>query len=162
MFELYQVGIAFILALVGVFAWAASSWRSKSKSQDLEVAVPEYIDFSNAGTRGFYVATTFAGEPLHRVSAHGLGFAGKSNLVVSVHGIEVYRVGERSFRIVSSSLMTVTRSTAVIDKIVEKDGLLSFRWVLGTRELETHFRFADSEARDQIALEASKLIVGAK
>jgi hypothetical protein len=162
MFELYQVGLAFIAVLIGVIVWAGVSWRKKSIAQDQELATPEYTEFSNAGTNGFYVATTFAGRPLNRVSAHGLGFAGKTFLDVSDQGIRVSRVGERSFRIDSSALLDLARSSGVIDKVVEKDGLLSLRWMLGTTELETHFRFVNSQSRDEIAVKVSKLINGVK
>jgi hypothetical protein len=159
MFELYQVGLAFITVLIGVIVWAAVTWSMRSKSQDRDLATPEYIDFSNAGANGFYVATTFAGRPLNRVSAHGLGFAGKASVSVSGQGVEIYRTGERSFRIDASALLDLARTSGVIDKVVEKDGLLSLRWKLGNSELESHFRFANSQARDEIALRVSELIV---
>jgi hypothetical protein len=162
MFELYQVGLAFAAVLLGVIAWAGLTWRKRSKAQDLEIATPEYTEFSNVGTNGYYIATTYAGQPLHRVSAHGLGFAGKAFLDVSEQGVRVHRIGERSFRIDSSSLLDLARTSGVIDKVVEKDGLLSLRWKLGATELETHLRFANSQSRDEIALRVSKLIVGVK
>jgi hypothetical protein len=162
MFELYQVGLALAAVLLGVIAWAGVTWRKRSKAQDLEIATPEYTEFSNVGTNGYYIATTYAGQPLHRVSAHGLGFAGKAFLDVSEQGVRVHRIGERSFRIDSSSLLDLARTSGVIDKVVEKDGLLSLRWKLGATELETHLRFANSQSRDEIALRVSKLIVGVK
>jgi hypothetical protein len=162
MFELYQVGLAFAAVLLGVIAWAGVTWRKRSKAQDLEIATPEYTEFSNVGTNGYYIATTYAGQPLHRVSAHGLGFAGKAFLDVSEQGVRVHRIGERSFRIDSSSLLDLARTSGVIDKVVEKDGLLSLRWKLGATELETHLRFANSQSMDEIALRVSKLIVGVK
>jgi hypothetical protein len=162
MFELYQVGLAFAAVLLSVIAWAGVTWRKRSKAQDLEIATPEYTEFSNVGTNGYYIATTYAGQPLHRVSAHGLGFAGKAFLDVSEQGVRVHRIGERSFRIDSSSLLDLARTSGVIDKVVEKDGLLSLRWKLGVTELETHLRFANSQSRDEIALRVSKLIVGVK
>lgn len=162
MFELYQVGLAFAAVLLGVIAWAGVTWRKRSKAQDLEIATPEYTEFSNVGTNGYYIATTYAGQPLHRVSAHGLGFAGKAFLDVSDQGVRVHRIGERSFKIDSSSLLDLARTSGVIDKVVEKDGLLSLRWKLGATELETHLRFANSQSRDEIALRVSRLIVGVK
>jgi hypothetical protein len=162
MFELYQVGLAFVAVLLGVIAWAGAIWRKKSKAQDLELATPEYTEFSNVGTNGFYVATTFAGQPLNRVSAHGLGFAGKASVSVSSQGVEIYRTGERSFKIDSSALLDLARTSGVIDKVVEKDGLLSLRWKLGNSELESYFRFANSQARDEIVLQVSELIVRVK
>jgi hypothetical protein len=162
MFELYQVGLAFAAVLLSVIAWAGVTWRKRSKAQDLEIATPEYTEFSNVGTNGYYIATTYAGRPLHRVSAHGLGFAGKAFLDVSDQGVRVHRIGERSFKIDSSSLLDLARTSGVIDKVVEKDGLLSLRWKLGATELETHLRFANSQSRDEIALRVSRLIVGVK
>ena len=162
MFELYQVGLAFVALLLGVIAWAGVTWRNKSKAQDSELATPEFTVFSNTGTNGFYVATTFADRPLDRVSAHGLGFAGKAFVDVSDQGVSVYRIGERSFRIDSSALLNLNRTSGVIDKVVEKDGLLSLRWILGATELETHLRFPNSLSRDEIAMKVSRLIVGVK
>ena len=161
MFELYQVGLAFIALLLGTIAWAIVSWRKKSKVQDLQLPKPDFTEYKSAGNNGLYVATTFANRPLDRVSAHGLGFAGKARVSVSAEGVQVSRTGERSFMIKRSSLIDLVRSSAVIDKAVEKDGLLSIVWKLGDSELESHFRFASSKARDEVALEVSELLVGA-
>jgi hypothetical protein len=159
-FELYQVGLAFVAALIGLFAWAGFTWRKRAKAQDHQLATPEFTEFKNVGSSGLYVATTFADRPLDRVSAHGLGFAGKANVHVSDSEVQVFRSGEQSFKIYSSALLDLSRTSGVIDKVVEKDGLLSLRWKLGEAELESHFRFANSQARDDIALKVSKLIVG--
>jgi hypothetical protein len=162
MFELYQVGMAFIALLIGIIAWAKVSWTKKEKSQNLQLPKPDFTEYIDSGTSGSYVATTFAGRPLDRVSAHGLGFAGNSSLIVSGEGVHVSRYGERSFIIRKSSLVDLVRSSVVIDKAVEKDGLLSIVWKLGDTELESHFRFANSRARDEISLKISELLVGAK
>jgi hypothetical protein len=81
---------------------------------------------------------------------------------VSSQGVEIYRTGERSFKIDSSALLDLARTSGVIDKVVEKDGLLSLRWKLGNSELESHFRFANSQARDEIVVQVSELIVRVK
>jgi hypothetical protein len=162
MFELYQVGLAFSLMLLGVIVWAGMSWRKRAKAQGLELVTPPYTDFSEQGISGYYVATTFADRPLDRVSGHGLGFAGKSNIEISDSGVQISRVGEKSFQIGKLSLLDLSRSSAVIDRAVEKDGLLSIRWKLGDTELESHFRFTSSRSRDQVAREVSNLLVGVK
>ena len=162
MFELYQVGLVFIAALIGVIAWATVSWSRRSAAQNHQLATPDFTEYTSDGSQGFYVATTFLGRPLDRVSAHGLGFAGKATISVSGSGIQVSRKGERSFEIKRSSIIDLARSSAVIDKAVEKDGLLSVIWSLGQAELESHFRFASSKTRDEVALKVSKLLVGAK
>jgi hypothetical protein len=162
MFELYQVGLAFISLLVGVIIWAGVTWRKRASAQDIQIARPAYTDFSPYGSSGFYVATTFADRPLDRVSAHGLGFAGKANIEVSEQGIKISRIGERSFWIERASLIDLARTSGVIDKVVEKGGLLSLRWKLGSSELETHLRFTSSLVRDDVAVKISNLLVGAK
>lgn len=162
MFELYQVGLAFILLLISVFVWAGVAWKKKSKAQGTEIAAPVFIEFDNQGSSGFYVATTFAGRPLDRVSAHGLGFAGKANVDVSGEGVAISRIGEKSFMIAKKSLIDLSRTSGVIDKVVEKDGLLSLRWNLGTNALESHFRFSSSSVRDEVATKITKLLVSAK
>jgi hypothetical protein len=162
MFELYQVGLVFVAALLALIAWAWAIWTNRAKAQDRQLATPVFTDFSDAGSGGLYVATTFADRPLDRVSAHGLGFAGKASVHVSDSEVQVFRSGERSFVIDSSALVDLSRTAGVIDKVVERDGLLSLRWQLGDAELESHFRFANSQARDEIALKVSNLIAGAK
>ena len=162
MFELYQVGLAFISLLVGLIIWAGVTWNKRSKAQDSELVTPTYTEFSTKGISGFYVATTFADRPLDRVSAHGLGFAGKANVEASQQGVQVSRNGEKSFLIARQSLVDLSRTSVVIDRAVEKDGLLSLRWNLGNTQLESHFRFASSEARNEVAGKVSELLVGAK
>jgi hypothetical protein len=162
MFELYQVGLAFISLLIGLVIWAGVTWSKRSKSQGGLLPVPSWIEFSDQGSSGFYVATTFAGRPLERVSAHGLGFAGRANIAISEQGVSISRVGERSFLIDKKSLLDLARTSGVIDKVVEKDGLLSLRWKLGDSEIESHFRFANAFSRDEVASKISNLLVGSK
>jgi hypothetical protein len=162
MFELYQVGLGFVALLIGIFVWAGIVWSNRSKAQSINITSPEEIDFSTRGSSGFYVATTFADRPLDRVSAHGLGFGGKATVEVLNDGINISRTGEKSFRIAKSSLIDIARTSVVIDKAVEKDGLLSLRWRLGDALLESHFRFPSSSERDQVAVTVANLLVGAK
>jgi hypothetical protein len=49
----------------------------------------------------------------------------------------------------------------VIDKAVEKEGLLSLRWKLGQAVVESHFRFPTSNERDLLGKEVANLLVGA-
>jgi hypothetical protein len=55
----------------------------------------------------------------------------------------------------------VTTGSAVIDRAVEKEGLVVIKWKLGKVELQTHFRFVNSELRLEI-LEALRPLVGAR
>lgn len=162
MLELYQVGIAFVALLVGLIIWAGVVWSKRSKLQDQQIPSPEFIEYSNVGASGYYVATTFADRPLVRVSGHGLGFAGKARVAVTKDGIFISRIGEKSFRIPVSDFIAFERSSFVIDKAVEKDGLMSLRWKLGEAVLESYLRFPNAEQKQSFESSVSKLLVGIK
>ena len=158
MLELYQVGLIAIAVLCVLIALAARSWVKKANTQNIVLAMPQFSEFVDDGDSGSYVATTFAGRPLDRVSAHGLAYAGKARVLVDDKGVQISRTGEKSFLIGKASLLSVSRSSAVIDKAVEKDGLLSLRWKLGESEVETHLRFTSAQSRDFVATGASELL----
>jgi hypothetical protein len=158
--ELYQVGLI-ALAILGAFVLLSiQAWFRRTNRQATSLASPQFTDFINNGRAGSYVTTTFAERALDRISAHGLGFSGKALVLVNEDGVQVSRKGEKSFLINKASLVGLSRSSAVIDKAVEKDGLLSLRWRLGDSEVESHFRFASSEEREIVAREVSSLVGG--
>jgi hypothetical protein len=158
--ETYQVG----LIALGVFSLlviiALVTWRRRMAAQALSLDVPVGIERSIAASNCFYVATTFSGRPLERVIAHGLAHRGHARLAVTGSGVEVSRIGEFSFLIPRADLIEVSLGSAVIDRAVEKEGLVVVKWTLGEVELQTHFRFVSSQLRSE-ALEALKPLVGA-
>lgn len=158
--ETYQVGIISlaIFTLIGLAAFV--TWRNRMKSQEQFLQAPDFIEGTTNGSKGFYVATTFADRPLDRVSGHGLAHRGVAFVEVSNKGVSISRIGEESFRIPAGDLLGVAMATAVIDRAVEKDGLISIRWRLGTEELETHFRFVGASERYRV-LEQLSEVVGA-
>lgn len=156
--QTYQVGLIG-LAVFAVFVLVAFfSWRSKGRNQEKQLPAPNFIDFSAAGASGLYVTTTFADRPLDRVIAHGLAHRGSASLELGQDGLAISRKGEKGFFIPKSDLLAITRSSAVIDRAVEKDGLLSIRWRLGEQELESHFRFVVREQRSQLVSELTNLL----
>lgn len=158
--ETYQVGLI-TLGLFSLFAITALiTWRRRMAAQALLLEVPVGIESSFAATNCFYVATTFSERPLERVIAHGLAHRGHSRLAVTGAGVEVSRVGEFGFLIPTADVIEVSLGSAVIDRAVEKEGLVVIKWRLGAVELQTHFRFVSSELRSE-ALEALKPLVGA-
>ena len=157
--ETYQVGLI-ALGLFSLFAITALiTWRRRMAVQALLLEVPVGIESSFAATNCFYVATTFSERPLERVIAHGLAHRGHARLAVTGSGVEVSRVGEFGFLIPAADLIEVSLGSAVIDRAVEKEGLVVIKWRLGAVELQTHFRFVSSEFRSE-ALEALKPLVG--
>jgi hypothetical protein len=156
--QTYQVGLIG-LAIFAVFILIAFfSWRSKAKKQSALFPAPKAPDTKSNGTQGFYVATTFADRPLDRVLAHGLAHRGSASVAVGNQGVSVHRVGEKGFFIPLSDLIAVTRTSSVIDRAVEKDGLISLRWRLGETEIESHFRFVAADKRDELLTEINQLV----
>lgn len=158
--ETYHVGLLGIGAFLIMIGIAFFAWRGRIKSQEAIVSKPLLIEANDSGHKALYVATTFADRPLERVIAHGLAHRGYCTINVNGQGLDISRVGEASFRIPASSVLTVSGSSAVIDKAVEKNGLVSVRWMHRSVELETHLRFVDSNARKAV-LEALTSLVGA-
>ena len=151
------IGLAFFALLV-LFAFLA--WRRRVARQESLISQPMELDRPFEGNNCFYVATTFADRPLDRVIAHGLAHRGHASLSVDEAGLQIQRTGERGLIIPRTDLIRVSTGSAVIDRAVEKDGLVVVRWRLGSTELETHFRFVDSESRNEI-VSALKPLVGA-
>jgi len=159
--ETYQVGLI-ALGVFGIFAGIASvTWRRRMAAQQVVLAVPVAIENSLVGQDCFYVATTFSDRPLERVIAHGLAHRGHARLTVSADGLEVSRTGELCFLIPRADLLEVSLASAVIDRVVEKEGLVVIKWRLGALDLQTHFRFVDSSSRSAI-IEALRPLVDAR
>jgi hypothetical protein len=156
--ETYQVGLIALALFLLLALLALAAWRRRSAAQKLLLGSPVSIDSSNTGRSCFYVATTFADRPLERVIAHGLAHRGHARLTVTANELEVSRTGELSFLIPRADLLEVSLGSAVIDRAVEKEGLVVVKWLLGGVELQTHFRFVDSALRSATIQELRPLV----
>ncbi len=156
--QTYHVGLLAlaIFSLLGLFAFG--SWRSRVKRQESSIQQPQSIIGDASGVTAFYVATTFAGRPLDRVVAHGLAHRGRAKVLVSSLGVSVYRLGESSFLIPSADIVRVRLSNAVIDRVVEKEGLVSIEWNLGDTAVDTHLRFVSSSERMTALAQLEELV----
>ena len=156
--ETYQVGLIglAIFALVALLAFF--SWRRRISLQQSLIQKPAEVAGSSTGFKCLYVATTFADRPLERVVAHGMAHRGKAFLLITDSGLEVSRVGEFSFFIPKSDLISIGSVSAVIDRAVENNGLVSIKWRLGAQEIESHFRFVDTKLRSRSVFELSALV----
>lgn len=156
--QTYQVGLI-ALGILGILASLAFlSWRRKVAVQSAIIPAPRFLEDQPVKKGVLYVTTTFADRPLDRVFAHGLGNRGFAEIRFSNLGVEIFRTGEKSFLIPANDLVSVARSTAVIDRVVEDGGLTSIRWRLGENELETHFRFVSATLRAQVLAELSQMV----
>ena len=156
--ETYQVGLIGLALFMVLALLAYSSWRRRISKQQMALQKPIEVSGSSAGLKCFYVATTFADRPLDRVVAHGLAHRGEAFLSFIPSGLEVSRTGEVSFLIPKLDLIEVDEVSAVIDRAVEKNGLISIKWKLGSEELESHFRFVDASLRTRSLSELSNLV----
>lgn len=138
-----------IFASAAALAWLG--WRNRAKRQTSSISAPlealEYLGEQLSQVSAFYVATTFAADHLERINAYGLGARGQAQAFVFAEGVLIVRTGERPLAIAKEQLLSISRSSAVIDKAVETDGLLTINWIQGKIQLGTHLRVvAQSEA----------------
>ena len=115
-----------VLALAGM-AW---SWRRRRRAQrGLSVPpVPADVGTPLLTATGLLVATTFAGRPLERVVADGLGFRAPATLTASAAGVLVERTGGAPF--FAPAAAGSGTASWVLDKGVERDGLTVLTWAL--------------------------------
>ena len=156
--ETYHVGLISLafFAVLGLLAFI--SWRRRISKQEVLLPSPFEVPNSSVGFKCFYVATTFANRPLERVIAHGLAHRGVAYLLITDSGLEVSRTGETGFLVSRADLIQVGSVSAVIDRAVEKDGLVVIKWKLGSEELESHFRFVDANLRASSVSQLSALV----
>lgn len=149
------IGLA-IFAMLAIFA--LYSWRRRIFMQQMLIQKPVEVASSAVGLKCLYIATTFADRPLERVVAHGMAHRGWAFLLVTESGLEVSRIGELSFLIPKADLIKIGSVSAVIDRAVEKDGLVSIKWKLGSQDIESHFRFVDTKLRSSSLAQLSTLV----
>ncbi len=138
------------IALVAVIASLIYlSNRSVRKAQESALPEPSRPTQLTDGIAAFYVSTVFADSPLKRVWAWGLGGRGKALVTVEHDGVSIERQGELGLFISRDALTGVTRTSATIDKGVEKDGLIALIWRLGREELATHLRIVSRSQRQE-------------
>lgn len=149
------IGLA-IFAMLAIFA--LYSWRRRIFMQQMLIQKPVEVASSAVGLKCLYITTTFADRPLERVVAHGMAHRGWAFLLVTESGLEVSRIGELSFLIPKADLIKIGSVSAVIDRAVEKDGLVSIKWKLGSQDIESHFRFVDTKIRSSSLAQLSTLV----
>jgi hypothetical protein len=141
-----------LIAFLVIVAFRA--WRARSSAQENQFSAPaEWLEHPSGGrqwTGMQYVATTVAGDPLNRVTAHGLGARGNGKVTVSPDGVLIERNGERAIGIAAEQLTSVEKASVTIDRSVETDGLLQLNWSQDGFGLSTFLRAKNAEDAKQI------------
>ncbi|CAN5491845.1 hypothetical protein BH09ACT4_BH09ACT4_15970 [soil metagenome] len=142
------IAAAILAGLVVVFLLLWRGWRARQRRQaDLGEPASPPTDF---GTPEFtddllYVATTRADAPLDRITVSGLGFRARALVTSAPSGIVLDLAGRGPVFIPKTAVRGVGRATWTIDRVVDTDGLIFVRWVLGTTEIDSYLRSTDSD-----------------
>lgn len=141
---------------------AVRAWRSRVANQQASFDEPlEALEFFGelaTSAKAFYVATTFAANPLERIGAYGLGARGFAQLLVFAEGILLVRNGERPLALDKSAIDSVSLGQVAIDKAVENGGLVQINWSQNGVELATHLRIVEQQSRQQVIKAISSII----
>ena len=142
------IALAILLVVVAVFLLLARAWRAKQRAQ-ADLGEPEKPP-ADLGAPTFsddllYVATTRAGAPLDRITIAGLGFRARAVVQTAPEGIVLDLAGRGPVFIPRPAIRGVGRATWTIDRVVDTDGLIFVRWVLGTTEIDSYLRSTDPD-----------------
>ena len=135
-----------VFVLIAVLAIVSIRRRVRKQSDLGALSASDSLRGAHlAGVEAKYVSTVFADRPLERVVSNGLMHRGSAHLVLLQDGIQVLRVGERSFAIPADAIRDVSRASATIDRGVENSGLVALSWMLGSTEVTTNFRLSAAD-----------------
>ena len=140
--------ILIVAVLVVVFVLLWLGWRARRRRQaDLGELEAPPADFGAATFTDdlLYVATTRADAPLDRITIAGLGFRARAVVTTAPSGIVLDLAGRGPVFIPKTAIRGVGRATWTIDRVVDSDGLIFVRWVLGTTEIDSYLRSTDPD-----------------
>lgn len=159
--EKYVMAIITVVVFGALILLALNAWRKKIVLQEATFTAPrEALEFFGdllVQAKGFYVATTHAGNHLERIAAYGLGARGFAQVMVLSEGVLIVRNGERPLAIDRASLRLVSTNQVAIDKAVERGGLISIDWVQDSTDLSTHLRIPDPIELGKVFQEVKKI-----
>jgi hypothetical protein len=152
-----------VLVLVAALAGMAVSWRRRGRAQHgLTLPLPPADPGAErVAADGLYLATTFAGRPLDRVAAHGLGFRARARVAVLEAGVRIDRDGAAPLLLPAGSITGAGTATWTLDRAVEPDGLTVLAWQLrdgaDAVPVESSFRI-DPLPRDRLLAAVAALV----
>jgi len=137
--------IALAVVLVGLAWWG---WRNRRvRFRHLEELLLTTLPSSDAvlGCSGLYVATTIADKPMDRVVVGPLGFRAKANFSVHPEGLVLHPQGENPVLLSAPGGVQAGRATWTIDRVVEPEGLVLLRWMLGDTAVDSYLRVVETD-----------------
>jgi hypothetical protein len=155
------VAVVVVLALLGMLA----GWRRRGRAQaDLAMPAGAVTGEPALTVHGLLLATTFAGRPLERVVAAGLGHRAQATVTVTADGVRVDRDGSAPLDLPAAALTGAGTATWTVDRAVEPGGLTVLGWTLYRGDepvpVESAFRL-DTDDRDALVAAVRALVPGA-
>jgi hypothetical protein len=154
------VAAVVVLALLGMLL----GWRRRGRRQ-AGLALPQGTVTGEPllTVRGLLLATTFAGRPLDRVVAAGLGHRAQATVEVTADGVRIDRDGDESLALPAAHLTGAGTATWTVDRSVEPGGLTVLGWNLQRDgepvPVESAFRLATDD-RDALVAAVRALVPG--
>jgi hypothetical protein len=75
----------------------------------------------------------------------GLGYRARATVETAPSGVVLDLAGRGPVFIPKAAIRGVGRATWTIDRVVDTDGLIFLRWVLGTTEIDSYLRSTDPD-----------------
>lgn len=160
------VAVAIVAALVVLALLAMlAGWRGRGRRQaGLQLPDGTVTGEPLLTVRGLLLATTFAGCPLDRVVAQGLGHRARATIAVMPAGVRIDRDGSAPLALPAGALTGAGTATWTVDRSVEPGGLTVLGWTLRQDgqpvPVESAFRL-DTRDRDALVGAVQDLVGGA-
>ncbi|HTL40228.1 MAG TPA: hypothetical protein VL294_01990 [Pseudolysinimonas sp.] len=142
------IGVALLAGVAIVFLLLARGWRARRRSQagiGEPASPPDDLGAPTFTEDLLYVASTRAEAPLDRITIAGLGFRARAVLSTAPAGLVLDLAGRGPVFIPRASILGVGRATWTIDRVVDADGLVFVRWLLGSTGIDSYLRSADPD-----------------
>lgn len=149
--ERFLLTAGVIATVCVVFLLMFWGWQNAARRAAHIAEPPEPVDAPIvAGPwHGRFLGTTYAGRWLDRIHAHTLGDRSEAEVSVTTHGINVQRVGARSFAIAQHDLLGVRADSGIAGRAYGTAGIVVITFRLGSEQLEFGVRFPNTA--DQLA-----------
>lgn len=130
-----------ILVVIAGCAAILFGWRNlKARQQQIPEPYEGFEDAIEHSFAGMYVATTKFEDWLDRIAVHDLGVRSNATLELGEQGLHILRPGTRDVHVRWEHFDRVVRSSGMIGKFVEKNGLIIVSWEKDGYTFDTGFR----------------------
>ncbi|WP_313813818.1 hypothetical protein [Glutamicibacter sp.] len=130
-----------VLVVIAACAAILIGWRNlKARQAEIPAPFEPFDDSIQHSFTGMYVATTKFEDWLDRIAVHDLGVRSNADLELGEQGIHILRPGTSDVHIPWTAFERVVRSSGMIGKFVEKNGLIVISWEKDGYTFDTGFR----------------------